>query len=169
MDGKREILAARSITDRTNWAETRSKHICRSIEHPCTWISARSDWERYGCSVINLPRIVKWLTNINICDRRYSLWYRNTLGECKAVESVFLLDKLRVTTIIWAILFSNDPFQFIFFHTTPDASRVLLFVATLGDFISSFEQSSLPPRNNQPIRTRSAKTQSRVTSAEITR
>ena len=82
-----------------------------------------------------------------ISDHRYSLCNRKTLRECKAEESVFSLDKPEVITIIRAILFLNDPFQFIFFHTTPDASRVLLFVAALRDFTNSFKQSSLPDRN----------------------
>ena len=58
--------------------------------------------------------------------------------ECKAQDSAFLLDNTSATTIIRAILFLYDPFQFIFLHKTPDASRVLLFVATLGDFAYGF-------------------------------
>ena len=82
-------------------------------------------------------------------DRRYALCRRRTLRECKAAESGFLLDKPQVIAIIRAILFLNDPFQFIFLRTTPDASRVLLFVATLGDFTNGFKQSSLPHINKQ--------------------
>jgi hypothetical protein len=39
--------------------------------------------------------------------------------------------------IIRAILFLNDHFQFIFPYKTPDASRVLLFAASLGDFYTA--------------------------------
>ena len=138
----------RLATNRRNWTEARTKYICQCIVDPSAQTGARSDQESYGCSLSNLPMIVKRLTNIIISDRRYSLCYGKTLRECKAAESVFSLDKPEVITIIRAILFLNDPFQFIFFHTTPDASRVLLFVATLGDFINSFKQSSLQPINH---------------------
>jgi len=39
----------------------------------------------------------------------------------------------------------------MFLRTTPDASRVLLFVATLGDFTHGFKQSTLP-HSNKPIK-----------------
>ena len=99
----------RSATNRMNWTETRTKYICQSTVDPCTWASARSDQERCGRSLSNLPRIVRRLTNI-IADRRYNLCNRKTLRECKAAESVFSLDKPEVITIIRAILFLNDPF-----------------------------------------------------------
>ena len=90
---KGELGVGRSAAYRMNWTETRTKYICQSTVDPCTRASARSDQERYGRSLSNLPRIVRRLTNIIISDRRYSLCYRKTLRECKAAESVFSLDK----------------------------------------------------------------------------
>jgi len=44
----------------------------------------------------------------------------------------------------------NDPSSLFFLRETPDASRVLLFVAALGDIMNSIKQSSPLDINKYP-------------------